>query len=123
MLIGSAVHIALHWEWIKAVVIRSPRKLANRVRAKRGVDIWLFIFAILCGVTGVMALLMQRFLPNPFLLSLRAWSGLHRLTGMMMFLFMLIHLAQHWKWIVSATHRYLEIGTSKRQQQPDQIPA
>jgi hypothetical protein len=115
MLIGSAVHIALHWEWIQAVVIRSPRKLAKRVRAKRGIDIWLFVFAILCGVTGVMALLMRGIIPNPFVLSLRAWSGLHRLTGMMMLLIMLVHLAQHWKWIVSATRRYLEIGASKRQ--------
>jgi len=115
MLIGSAVHIALHWEWIQAVVIPSPRKLTKRVRAKRGIDIWLFVFAILCGVTGVMALLMQGFLPNPFVLSLRAWSGLHRLTGMMMFLIMLVHLAQHWKWIVSTTQRRLEIGASKRQ--------
>jgi hypothetical protein len=139
MLIGSAVHIALHWEWIQAVVIRSPRKLAKRVRAKRGIDIWLFVFAILCGVTGVMALLMQcpepvegpvlslvegrGIIPNPVVLSLRAWSGLHRLTGMMMFLIMLVHLAQHWKWIVSTTRRRLEIGASKRQQQPGQIPA
>ena len=131
MLIGSAVHIALHWEWIKAVVIRSPRKLAKRVRAKRGIDIWLFVSSILCGVTGLMALLMQcpepvegwGIIPNPFVLSLRAWSGLHRLTGMMMFLIMLVHLAQHWKWIVSATRRRLETGASKRQQQPGQIPA
>jgi cytochrome b subunit of formate dehydrogenase len=115
MLIGSAVHIASHWEWITAVVIPSPRKLAKRVRAKRGIDIWLFVFAILCSVTGVMALLMQGFLPNPFVFSLRAWSGLHRLTGMMMFLIMLVHLAQHWKWIVSTTQRRLEIGASKRQ--------
>ena len=122
MLSGSAVHIALHWEWIKAVVIGSPRKLARRVRAKRGVDIWLFVFAVLCGVTGVMALLMQGFLPNPFLLSLRAWSGLHRLTGTVMFVIVLVHLAQHWKWIVSATRRYLKIGGSKQQQQLEQIP-
>jgi hypothetical protein len=70
-----------------------------------------------------MALLMQGFLPNPFVLSLRAWSGLHRLTGMVMFLIMLVHLAQHWKWIVSATRHCLETGASKRQQQPGQIPA
>jgi hypothetical protein len=62
-------------------------------------------------------------IPSPFLLSLRAWSGLHRLSGMMMFLIMLIHLAQHWKWIVSATRRCLEIEASKRQRQSDQIPA
>ena len=61
-------------------------------------------------------------IPSPLLLSLRAWSGLHRLSGMMMFLIMLIHLAQHWKWIVSAIRRCLEIEASKRQQQSDQIP-
>jgi hypothetical protein len=123
MLIGSAMHIALHWEWIKTVVIRSPRRLAKRVRAKRGIDIWLFVSSVLCGVTGVMALLMQGFFPNPFVLSLRAWSGLHRLSGMTMFLIIFVHLAQHWKWIVSATRRCLEIEASKRQQQSDQIPA
>jgi hypothetical protein len=131
MLIGSAVHIALHWEWIKTVVIRSPRRLAKRVRAKRGIDIWLFVSSVLCGVTGLMALLMQcpepvegrGIIPSPFLLSLRAWSGLHRLSGMMMFLIILVHLAQHWKWIVSATRRCLEIEASRRQQQSDQIPA
>jgi hypothetical protein len=131
MLMGSAVHIALHWEWIKAVVMRSPKELAKRVRAKRGIDIWLFVFAILCGLTGWMALLMRcpepvegrGIISNPFLLSLRACSGLHRLTGTVMFLIMLIHLAQHWKWIVSAPRRYLKISAGSREQQPEQVPA
>jgi hypothetical protein len=139
MLMGSAVHIALHWEWIKAVVMRSPKELAKRVRAKRGIDIWLFVFAILCGVTGWMALLMQcpepvegpvlsmvegrGIIPNPFVLSLRAWSGLHRLSGTVMFLIMVIHLAQHWKWVVSATRRYLEVGIGSREPHSEKVPA
>jgi hypothetical protein len=139
MLIGSAVHITLHWKWITDVVIGSPGKLAKRVRAKRGVDMWLFVSSVLYGMTGVMALLMQcpepvegpvlsmvegwGIIPNPFMLSLRVWSGLHRLTGTVTFLIMLVHLAQHWRWIVSAPRHYLKIGARRREQQPEQVPA
>lgn len=122
MLIGSGVHIALHITWIMAVVNRPPRRLTGRVRARRRIDIWLFVLAVLCGVTGMMALLMCGTLPDPFALSLRAWSGLHRLTGTAMLLLRMVHLVQHLRWIMSAPRRYLKTEVRSRGRQPEQVP-
>ena len=77
MLFGSALHIALHWEWIKVVIVHSPRNLARRVRTNRGIDIVLFPLFALCGVTGWVVWPVAEIIPGPFLLSLKDWSDMH----------------------------------------------
>jgi hypothetical protein len=121
MLLGSALHIALHWEWVKAVVIRAPRKLAGRVRTNRGIDIVLFLLFTLCGVTGWVVWPVAEIIPGPFRLSLKDWSDVHRLTGMIMFLILVFHLVLHWKWVLATARRYLKPIGSTAGQQPGQV--
>ncbi len=112
LLIGCGVHIALHRKWIKGVVLRPPREMTGQLHAKRAVNIWLFVFYALCGITGPIAWITQELLSNPFLLSLEAWGGLHKLTGMLMFLILLVHLGMR-----------VKLGVRKRKRQTEEIPA
>jgi hypothetical protein len=123
MLLGSALHIALHWEWVKVVILRSPRKLARRVRTNRGIDIVLFLLFALCGLTGWVVWPVAEIIPGPFRLSLKDWSDMHRLTGMIMFLILVLHLALHWKWILCTARRYLKPVASNIRQRPGQVRA
>jgi hypothetical protein len=46
---------------------------------------------------------------------------MHRLTGMIMFLILVLHLVLHWKWILSTTRRYLKPVASNIGQRPGQV--
>jgi hypothetical protein len=105
MVAGSVVHLILHWDWIKAVILRGPKNLAKRVRANRVIDLWLFGFFVVCGLTGVVSWAFP---------TLREWAAMHRLTGTAMLFVMGFHLVYHWKWIVVNTKRYLGLAAGER---------
>jgi hypothetical protein len=105
MVAGSVVHLILHWDWIKAVILRGPKNLAKRVRANRVIDLWLFGFFVVCGLTGVVSWAFP---------TLREWAAMHRLTGTAMLIVMGFHLVYHWKWIVVNTKRYLGLAAGER---------
>jgi hypothetical protein len=91
LLVGSIVHIAWHWKWIEAVIVRRPRKLTARTRAQRRGNILLGVAFVLCSASGLMAWL------NPSLRSLATWSNLHQWSGIAMFLLTVLHVAQYRK--------------------------
>ena len=109
LFIISILHIFFHWEWIKTICFHPSRKLAKKIRANRATVNWLAIIFILCGFTGLITWLVQENVVEPFLLSAQSWSGMHRLTGTITLLMMLVRTVQHWKWIVFTTRRYLGI--------------
>lgn len=117
-LIGCAIHTGFHWKWIRNVLVRRPKKLAERFVINLVVDIWLFVIFLLCGAAGLVIWLMEGILPNPFVLSLEVWDNLHLWTGRIMLLGVVVHLACHWKSIVSPFRRKPKTDVSKRQQQP-----
>jgi hypothetical protein len=112
MLMISAAHIFLHWDWIKIVILRKPTRLTRRVQTNRMVDILLFGLSFLCGLSGAITGLMTGSLPDPFVLSFRAWSGMHRLSGTIVWFVMAIHVGLHWKWLGYNVRRYLKPATS-----------
>jgi hypothetical protein len=110
LLLGSAGHIALHQGWITAFVIHPSARIAKQVRSKRIVDVGLLVLAVLCGVTGLVAWVSQGSILSTSILSLRAWTGLHKLTGTAMVLVLLVHLVQHRKWFTYAVRRLANTG-------------
>jgi hypothetical protein len=123
MLLGSAVHIAWHWDWIRTFDVHPSGKMAKQVRSRRGIDIWLLVVAAPCGATGLVTWLMQAGILSASALSLRTWAGLHNLTGMATLLIMLVHLVQHRKWVAYAARHILKIGASKPLPKPEPTAA
>ena len=117
LLIGCAAHAFLHWDWIRAVILRRPAQLTRRVRACRLINLWLFGVSVVCSVTGLAAWTMSGFLLDPFVRIFEAWYHLHQVSGVIMFLIMAAHLALHRKWIASNARRCLGIEGGERQSQ------
>ena len=100
------IHLLLHWAWIIAVSKRFLKKLAGQARLNFVLNILLFIFTTIIIFTGIMA----SKIILPFLgidIEKRVnWIFLHNLSSDITLLILGLHIALHWKWIVTLTKRY-----------------
>jgi hypothetical protein len=95
MLVGAAVHLGTNWDWVKAVLSQPVRELKLRIRRLCRTNLWLFISGWLCTIAGLAWLV-----PGNSLEIVGRWTKLHRLTGIIMILILVIHLIQHWNWFL-----------------------
>jgi hypothetical protein len=95
LILGAVIHLGTNWDWVKAASLHPTRKLKQRVRRLRRTDLWLFVSGGLCTIAGVAWMI-----PETTFGSASCLFGLHRLTGIIMILTMVVHLAQHWNWMV-----------------------
>jgi hypothetical protein len=107
----SGLHLALHWDWIKAVVFHKNPRLTKSVHRNRTMDLGLFSLSIPCTVAGIMVWILLAIFPAPLGVPLDGWRDLHIWTGVAMFMVMGIHLRRHWKWVASCLRDYL-LGNS-----------
>jgi protein-S-isoprenylcysteine O-methyltransferase Ste14 len=96
MLIGAAMHLTTKVDWIRAVFTRPFKSLNLQTRRNKRTDLGLFITGSLCTLGGI------GWLFNPTHPS----AHLHVISGMLMILLMLPHLALHWQWTMN-TARHL----------------
>lgn len=104
MLAGVVMHIVWHWQWLKALRGRPLRAIPKQVRANRVVDRLIWITFITTNVFGVIAWTLH-FGDDTCVLSVA--DRLHVVTGVAWVVILIVHLALHWKWTVSAIRRYL----------------
>ena len=101
------IHLILNWKWIVSVMSRMFKKLPGETRFNQVWDMLLFmvmVFVIFSGtVISVSALpaLNIHLAIDPF------WVSIHKTGANLLMLMFGIHLAMHWKWIVSNFRRYL----------------
>jgi hypothetical protein len=100
LILGLLVHVAWHWDWIKANILRYPSDIGKACRANLRIDLPLLVLFALCGVSGLAIGLMDLTSVAHLILLREGWSHLHHLTGILMFLLMLPHLGHHVKWLV-----------------------
>lgn len=104
---GAAIisHLLLHWSWIVQVTRRFFGKLSWSARLNYLLNSLLFIAFTLIIVTG----LLISEVALPFLgLSLtrdRLWLNIHHTASDAAVLLIGLHVALHWRWIVSTTRR------------------
>jgi cytochrome b subunit of formate dehydrogenase len=88
-------------------VLHYPQNVNKETRSNRRINIALFVFFFLCGVSGLVIWFMEIAGLGRFILSFSAWSHLHELTGLFMFLVMIPHLGHHLKWLVGMARKSL----------------
>ena len=111
--IALLLHLTLHWDW----VIRTTAKLLR----PRGQDkvIWLVNLALLFAMTLCVAsgILISR-VALPYLgiypLAGPFWTRLHVLTAEVTLGLVPVHVALHWRWIVSVGRRLLTWPSARR---------
>jgi len=100
-------HILLDWQWVVNTTNRLFGKLPGEVRFNHFWDLLIFAMMVLVVLTGTVV--SESALPSmgihitidPF------WATMHDLTANLLMIFIGVHLAMHWKWIVNSFNRYI----------------
>jgi hypothetical protein len=111
------IHLLLHWDWVVQVTLKFFRKLFHSSRLNYLLNLALLIDFVLILLSGL--LISRSVLPALGLqvASNPAWRFLHSSAADFSLLLIGLHLALHWKWILSTTKRYL-FSPRKRPVQP-----
>lgn len=102
-----SIHLILNWAWIVKVSKRLFTKLPTDVRLNHFWDLLIYVLMVIVMFTGVIVSesalpsLGIHFAIDPF------WQSMHDITANLLIIFIGVHLALHWKWIVSAFNRYV----------------
>jgi hypothetical protein len=123
MIAAAAVHVAIHWDWIKMMLRRilnsmlgRGSKLSHGAVVNVVVDGLIAISFVVTAVSGVVFL----FLPTGGyqggansgweaapLFSRTTWDLIHTWGGVVMIVAAVIHFWIHWRWVVNVTRRFV----------------
>ena len=107
VIIPLFVHLIMDWSWIVNISKRMFKKVPAATRFNYILDWLIFFLFVVATLSGV--LISEAALPalgfnivvDPF------WSQLHDMSANLMTVGLGIHLAMHWKWIVTNVKKYL----------------
>jgi len=107
--IGAAIiiHLILHWNWILNVTRAFFKKLVHESRLNYLLNIALFADVATLIVTGILISRTLGLDLSAVQESSRTLEQLHRLTADLSLLIVALHVALHWKWIVTHASKYL----------------
>ncbi|MBK7896662.1 MAG: DUF4405 domain-containing protein [Candidatus Promineifilaceae bacterium] len=114
--VGFLTHILLHWRWVFETTRRLFGKLAGQARVNYVLNLALLVAFTLIIFSGLM--ISEEVLP---LLGLQGvhggvWKSLHTLAAEAVVWLVGLHIALHWKWIVTNSKKYLFGWLPKRRQ-------
>ncbi len=124
---GAAIvtHLLFHWKWIASVTTEYFKKFFHRSRLNYIVDLLFFI-----AMTGSLfsGLMISKDVLSTLGIQLgevsRSWKSIHSLTSDASLILLGIHLALHWKWVVSNIGRYIVAPVARLfRRQPDALLA
>jgi len=107
--IGAAIvtHLLLHWQWLAVTTRRFFSKLPRQARINYLLNSLLFVSMTVLIFSGL--LISKSALPalGINLAVARGWRSLHVLASDAILIVVGLHIALHWRWIVSSTKRYV----------------
>lgn len=118
MIAAIAVHLTIHWEWVKRMSRRSVKAVLGRNGSlSRGswlniaIDLAVAISFMVCALTGIYFLFapsggLQGGSDTGFLFSRTTWDLIHTWSGVMLGVAAAIHFAIHWRWVKNVSARF-----------------
>jgi hypothetical protein len=106
-LAGIALHIAWHWDWLKAMRGRPFSEMPKKLRANRVVDRIMWITFIATNVFGLIAWVLHY---SDQVYLVRMPDRLHVVFGVEWTILAIAHLVLHWKWIASTAQRCIHVN-------------
>ena len=110
MIVVAAVHLLLHWSWVRTMAGRVRDALLRRgapfrrdAAYKVALDLVLAVSFVLCAISGLYFLLVPS--GAPLIFSDVVWDVIHTWTGVMLGLGAVLHLALNWRWVTNVTAR------------------
>jgi hypothetical protein len=101
------VHLLLHWKWIVNVVRRTFTRLPGQVRINSVLNSLLFVSVTLIIFSGIM---ISKVVLSAFGLTGQhdgIWRVVHTTATTAAVILVGLHVALHWKWVVSTVKRYV----------------
>jgi uncharacterized protein DUF4405 len=101
--LAALIHIALHWDWVVSITKRLFSKFFHESRLNYALNLALFIDMGVVVVTGIL-------ISRTIGLSLShndSIETIHRLSSALSLVIVGLHVALHWKWIVTHSLKYL----------------
>jgi cytochrome b len=120
---GIVTHLLLHWKWMVNVVRRFFSKLPGQVRINSLLNSLLFVAVTLIIFSGIM---ISKVVLSTFGLSGShdmIWRWLHGTATNAAVVLVGLHIALHWKWVVSTIKRYAWQPLAGRRQPKPTRPA
>jgi hypothetical protein len=122
MIAAAAIHIAIHWKWIKLTARRVLKATLSREaqipRSVQGniiINLVIGVSFLLAALSGVYFLLYPsggyQGGSNPnwdpgFIFSRTTWDLIHTWSGTVMIVAAVLHFAIHWRWVKNVTRRF-----------------
>ncbi|MDD3827836.1 MAG: DUF4405 domain-containing protein, partial [Anaerolineae bacterium] len=113
MVAAVAVHLAIHWRWVKmmarrvvSALVAGPVSMSRAARLNLVLDAVVALAFVICAVSGIALLLLPggRAAVGPGLLSSRvAWDLVHTWSGVALIAAAAVHFAIHWRWVKNVT--------------------
>jgi len=97
---GSAIHVAWHKTWLKALRNRPPASLPRKIKANRVVNRIIWITFLAASVFGFLGWCLQNNSSRVIL-----FSRLHVVFALCWLMGIVVHLVFHRKWILSTIKR------------------
>lgn len=101
--IAILIHVALHWDWVESITRRFFSKVFHESRLNYVLNVALFADMTIIVVTGV---LISKTLGLRFGVG-EALEPIHLLSSYLSLVLIGLHVALHWKWIITHTQKYL----------------
>jgi hypothetical protein len=111
---AAVTHLVLHWKWLVATTRRILGKLPRQSRVSYLLNTLLFAAMTILIFSGLM--ISEVALPA---LGLNlspgfTWRALHTQMSDVVLILLGLHVALHWKWIVTTTRRYVVAPVAAR---------
>jgi hypothetical protein len=97
----ALVHLAFHWDWVKAVTLRFSSRTSNQSRGFYLLDMSILLGFFLLVLNG---LVISTWLELP-LANYSGWKDFHIITAIVTMVFVVIKIGLHWRWIVRYARR------------------
>ncbi len=102
---GLLVHMVVNWEWVLKVSARFFDRLRTASRINLLIDASTFLSAVTVMVSGLAISQVVLAASGAATAPGATWYMLHSLSARTTMLLSLVHVALHWRWIVSTTRR------------------
>lgn len=104
-IVPFAVHLLLHWDWIKQSAKRFSKKITAKERFSLVWNYLLYLMMLLATVSGFLVSVALLPTLNIELHIQDFWSKIHHDSATLIMPMIGVHLALHWSWIVNLTKR------------------
>ena len=113
MLFG--IHIIWHWQWIVGVTRTFFKKLLHESRLNYVLNAALLVDMLVLTVTGIVISHSLEFELSLSSSASLTWLTIHALSAQLSLILIALHIALHWRWIITNTRKYLFPQPKKRQ--------